>query len=84
MIDWWIIERSLDNRLSQGEKERLKAWLEASEEHARFYERVRVARAKGLQEADYPAWRAGFSVGGCGEAWQRCWRWELGWLVGGG
>lgn len=60
MIDWWIIERSLDNRLSQGEKERLKAWLEASEEHARFYERVRVARAKGLQEADYPAWREEF------------------------
>lgn len=46
--------------MSQGEKERLKAWLEASEEHARFYERVRVARAKGLQEADYPAWREEF------------------------
>lgn len=60
MIDWWIIERSLDNRLSQGEKERLKAWLEASEEHVRFYERVKAFRAEGMPGADYPAWREEF------------------------
>ena len=60
MIDWWIIERSLDNRLSQGEKERLKAWLEASEEHVRFYERVKAFRAEGMSGADYPAWREEF------------------------
>ncbi len=57
MIDWWIIEKSLEGSLSRQEEERLQAWLAMSAEHVRFYERV---KAEGMPDADYPAWREEF------------------------
>lgn len=60
MIDWWIIEKSLEGSLSRQEEERLQAWLAMSAEHVRFYERVKACRAEGMPGADYPAWREEF------------------------
>ena len=79
MIDWWIIEKSLEGSLSRQEEERLQAWLAMSAEHVRFYERVKAFRAEGMPGADYPAWREEFVRDL--EVRQRR---RLGWLVGGG
>ena len=60
MIDWWIIEKSIEGRLAGEDEKRLQAWLKESPEHARFYERVKRAKEQGFPKADYAAWREAF------------------------
>lgn len=60
MIDWWIIEKSIEDRLAAEDEKRLQAWLQESPEHARFYERVKQAREQGLPAGDFIQWREMF------------------------
>ena len=40
-IDWEIIAKDIDNQTSISEKKKLKKWLDASEQHYKYYNKVK-------------------------------------------
>ena len=41
MIDWWIIEKSLNKKLTPQEKKCFDEWLEATPKHRVLYDKIK-------------------------------------------
>lgn len=60
MIDWWIIEKSLEGTLTPAEKEQLQCWLEESLSNRLWYEKVRTPQEKEVEDEQFNLWRKTF------------------------
>ncbi|MCB6972707.1 MULTISPECIES: FecR family protein [Butyricimonas] len=60
MIDWWIIEKSLDKKLTPQEKQFFDEWLEASPKHRMLYDKIKCANNMDDNTAEFTRWRQAF------------------------
>ena len=58
MIDWWIIEKSLNKKLTPQEKKCFDEWLEAK--HRVLYDKIKYSGDMDNNAADFDRWRQAF------------------------
>lgn len=60
MIDWWIIEKSLNKKLTPQEKKCFDEWLEATPKHRVLYDKIKYSGDMDNNTADFDRWRQAF------------------------
>ena len=60
MIDWWIIEKSLNKELTPQEKKCFDEWLEATPKHRVLYDKIKCIGNMDNNAADFDRWRQAF------------------------
>lgn len=60
MIDWWIIEKSLDKKLTLQEKQLFDEWLAETPEHQLLYDRIKCAGNVNDEARESDRWRQAF------------------------
>ena len=60
MIDWWIIEKSLNKKLTPQEKKCFDEWLEATPKHRVLYDKIKYSGDMDNNAADFDRWRQAF------------------------
>ena len=60
MIDWWIIEKSLNKKLTPQEKKCFDEWLEATPKHRVLYNKIKCAGNIDNNAEDFDRWRQAF------------------------
>lgn len=60
MIDWWIIEKSLNKKLTPQEKKCFDEWLEATPKHRVLYDKIKHTGNMDDNTADFDRWRQAF------------------------
>lgn len=60
MIDWWIIEKSLNKKLTPQEKKCFDEWLEATPKHRVLYNKIKCAGNMDNNAEDFDRWRQAF------------------------
>lgn len=62
MIDWKIIDKSINATLTDSEKNQLQGWLEESNEHQQLYEKIRKKNKLYPEENQYQHWQEAFEL----------------------
>lgn len=60
MLDWWIIEKSLENELTAQEKQLFDEWLEETPEHRLLYDKIKGAGHINNEAREFGRWRQDF------------------------
>lgn len=60
MIDWQLIEKSLNHSLNEKEQQTFTVWLNSSVKHQEWYEKVKQHQTNSQQDYPYIRWRNDF------------------------